>query len=507
MGMQENFVPNPFGGLVGTANSWLNLFSGWDIFKGQVPGLKPKGTLDTLTVMTGANDRMALFGPSMVTNIGPGYSSSFDLVGFGVQNYVPVKFRSAFKFLFGSGDIKLVFGPSTSLLYGGPGGSSKRGPYWDRIAGTWWNPRGKGAKYSAEGSFTPKAVGKGSGDGLQFFERDQIYGEENYDGRELAIMINNTLLQDTKKPLRFKPVTKAFKTENNNQENFVPENKVQALIEKKDLDDVKKNKYESDLEKCYTPSELEVLEKGDMAAKIGTIVIGLLDIAAMTLSIFYANQIRQAGSFTTDSISNANKSRASYDDAKKKADEAKTKLDDWEKSPQKTSDYDAWLIEKDKLQKDYDQKIKDEGKEKEKWQAIWKSGEIKDTEQRDLNWGRTWAIFRFAHRILKILVLTIVETFENTERLARYVLEHKGGVKLLTTQYARNNYLKLEKRQPETSRKSADDKIMADRELNLGLTPAQLEEYAKSLFNKLQQTDGEDRRPNNPGFNESKAIP
>ena len=41
----------------------------------------------------------------------------------------------------------------------------------------------------------------------------------------------------------------------------------------------------------------------------------------------------------------------------------------------------------------------------------------------------------------------------------------------------------------------------------IDVTPAQLEDYAKSLFDQLQKTDGEDRRPNNPEFINSKTIP
>jgi len=156
-----------------TAMSWVNYFTMQDFIQNRLPGYKEKQILDNWTIIIGANDRSNLMGPNLSLNIGASYSTSYDLVGFLVNNYLPAGLGKDFmKVLFGSGDIKLAFGPSTSLLYGGPGGSSKRGPYWDRIAGTWSEPRAKGAKYSAEGSFSPQAVGKGAGDGLQFFERD-----------------------------------------------------------------------------------------------------------------------------------------------------------------------------------------------------------------------------------------------------------------------------------------------------------------------------------------------
>ena len=383
MSNEEYFAPNPFGGLLGTANSWLNLFTGLDALKAQVPGLKSKGTMDNLTVMTGSNDRMTLFGPSLVTNLGANYSTSFDPIGFGVQNYVPAgKWRDVIKLLLGSGDIKLAFGPSTSLLYGGPGGSSKRGPYWDRIAGTWFNPREKGSKYSAEGSFSPKAVGKKSGDGLQFIERDQIFGEENYDGRELAIMVN--------KDLRFKVEKKAEKVDLEDNKQAI---KVTTTFEGKSLDNVKKDKYESDLEKCYTTEELNILKAGDRAAWFGTGVLALCDLAALVISICYANQIQmagpQGGSFTSDRPQQINKARKDYESAMEKTQTTKTDLDQWDKDPSWSSDNPSWQKTRAEKQKKYDDALAEENAKKKAWQdSGYRSGDLKGQEQRDLSWGR-----------------------------------------------------------------------------------------------------------------------
>jgi hypothetical protein len=495
MSIEEDFIPNPFGGALGTANTWLNFFKGWDALEAQVPGLKTKGTMDTLTVMTGANDRMTLFGPSMVTNFGAGYSTSFDPIGFGVNRLASGPAKVFLKALLGSGDIKLAFGPSTSLLYGGPGGSSKRGPYWERIAGTWWDPRRKGSKYSAEGSFTPSSVGKKSGDGLQFFERDQIFGEDNYDGAELATMINSGR--------RSKPVLSGI------AENVAPqgqqpivERHVKLELEVKPLGPVKEDKYESDLEKCYTKDELKLLETGDKAARYGTMIIGFVDISVAILSIIYANQIKMAGpsggSFTTDRAGQVAKARGKYDEAIKTTTTTKTDLENWDSDPSRTSDNDLWQAERAKKQAAYDKAVADETAKKQAWQDLgYKTGNPGDQNQRDLDWGKIWAIFRLAHRLIKIVGLTLIETFENTERLARHVLEHKGGAKTLINDYVQNEHLKLEKRQPEYLLKLANLMITSKNEQNTGLTQKQLEDYGKNIVRIIADRNRNQQQPVN----------
>lgn len=252
-----------------TALSWANYFTMEDFVQNRMPGFKDRQIIDNWTIIIGANDRSNLLGPSMTLNIGANYSTSYDLVGYFVNNYLKAdtKKKAFAKLLFGSGDIKMAFGPSTSLLYGGPGGSSKRGPYWDRIAGTWGEPLRKGAKYSAEGSFSPQAVGSKGGDGLQFFERDQIFGENVPDGGTLGIMI------------RQKKRWKKGATE--------------------DLDQVKLNKYDSDLDKCYTEKEITVLKAGDKAARFGTWALALLDLTVSLFAVLFAKLNTSAGVFVS----------------------------------------------------------------------------------------------------------------------------------------------------------------------------------------------------------------
>lgn len=276
-----------------TGLSWANFFTLEDFVQNRLPGLKDKQIIDNWTIIIGANDRSNLLGPNLTLNIGASYSTSYDLAGFLVNSYLPAGsgVKTLFKLLLGSGDIKLAFGPSTALLYGGPGGSSKRGPYWERIAGTWWNPRGKGAKYSAEGSFTPQAIGKGGAEGLQFFERDQIFGEENQDGYNLAIMLKKgkksfTHTVKSLKDLKENIAGNTHRLEINEEEPKLPK-------------DFKEDKYESDLAKCYTAEEMKILEAGDKAAKLGLILLALLDLAANLFGVLYAKLKTQAGVFTS----------------------------------------------------------------------------------------------------------------------------------------------------------------------------------------------------------------
>ena len=252
-----------------TALSWANYFTMEDFVQNRMPGFKDRQIIDNWTIIIGANDRSNLLGPSMTLNIGANYSTSYDLVGYFVNNYLKAdtKTKTFAKLLFGSGDIKMAFGPSTSLLYGGPGGSSKRGPYWDRIAGTWLEPRAKGAKYSAEGSFSPQAVDSKGGGGLQFFERDQIFGENVPDGGTLGIMI------------RQKKRWKKGAIEN--------------------LDEVKINKYDSDIDKCYTEKEMTVLKAGDKAARVGTIALALLDLTVSLFAVLFTKFNTSAGVFVS----------------------------------------------------------------------------------------------------------------------------------------------------------------------------------------------------------------
>ncbi len=247
-----------------------------------IPG--DKGLMDSWSITMGANDRTTLFGPSMSFNLAGSYSTSYDVVSMllnCIMNkcHLQLKNRTNLRMLFGNGDIKLALGPSTSLLYGGPAGSSKRGPFWDRIAGTWWEPRGKGAKYSASGSFSPGSVGKGGKDGLQFFERDQIYGEQNRSGQELGVYVKTGKKQKiTVGKMREKLDWDAFVSEPVIEEGTTTGDEIE-------LDNVKKDKYESDLAKCYTKTELEILKQGDKAARIGTVLLLILDLAVNAFAI------------------------------------------------------------------------------------------------------------------------------------------------------------------------------------------------------------------------------
>lgn len=327
-----------------TAMSWVNYFTMQDFIQNRLPGYKEKQILDNWTIIIGANDRSNLMGPNLSVNIGANYSTSYDLLGFLMNNYLKAGTYSklAGKLILGSGDIKMAFGPSTSLLYGGPGGSSKRGPYWDRIAGTWSEPRAKGAKYSAEGSFSPQAVGKGAGDGLQFFERDQIFGEGVNDGHTLGIMTSTGRKLDK---------------EGKKEEFF---------------GDTKNEKYKSDLEKCYTESEMTVLEAGDKAAKRGTIVLALLDLACNLLAVLLVKKIDSAAVFTS--------------------------LDNLAK------------------------------------------------EKRDLDYTKSIMIGRLAYKTVKILALQIMETLENTERLARQLQENVAGGENQLKRYYQNKHFAEDKR-------------------------------------------------------------
>ena len=392
----------------------------WSPFK-YIPGYQDKGLMDNWTILMGANDRTTLLGPSITFNMGASYSTSYDVAHMlmnSLMNKLPPVAKNVVQGVLGNGDIKLVLGPSTSLLYGGPAGSSKRGPFWDRIAGTWWEPRGKGAKYSASGSFSPGSVGKGSQDGLQFFERDQIFGEQVRDGYQLAVML--------KAGKRRK-----IKTQYIEGMALFEENYMDASQTSPDLDDVKKDKFESDLAKCYTKTELTVLEQGDKAAKYGTCLLLLLDVAVNAFAIF-ATKLENTAKMSPGSLA---------------------------------------------FSQDAAQKAYDTAKEADKQAAA-----------NDLAWIKKVMLVRLIYKIAKIIGMQIMEIFENTERLARLVITNVDTCKDVDLEdYAENTYLSTEKRAEinKAITKEATEKIIKEREDRLGKTPKQIKDLAKTAVEAL----------------------
>ena len=392
----------------------------WSPFK-YIPGYQDKGLMDNWTILMGANDRTTLLGPSITFNMGASYSTSYDVANMlmgNLMNKLPPVAKNVVQGVLGNGDIKLVLGPSTSLLYGGPAGSSKRGPFWDRIAGTWWDPRGKGAKYSASGSFSPGSVGKGSQDGLQFFERDQIFGEQVRDGYQLAVML--------KAGKRRK-----IKTQYIEGMALFEENYMDASQTSPDLDDVKKDKFESDLAKCYTKTELTVLEQGDKAAKYGTCLLLLLDVAVNAFAIF-ATKLENTAKMSPGSLA---------------------------------------------FSQDAAQKAYDTAKEADKQAAA-----------NDLAWIKKVMLVRLIYKIAKIIGMQIMEIFENTERLARLVITNVDTCADVDLEdYAENTYLSTEKRAEINIAitKEATEKIIKEREDRLGKTPKQIKDLAKTAVEAL----------------------
>lgn len=392
----------------------------WSPFK-YIPGYQDKGLMDNWTILMGANDRTTLLGPSITFNMGASYSTSYDVANMlmgNLMNKLPPVAKNVVQLVLGNGDIKLVLGPSTSLLYGGPAGSSKRGPFWDRIAGTWWEPRGKGAKYSASGSFSPGSVGKGSQDGLQFFERDQIFGEQVRDGYQLAVML--------KAGKRRK-----IKTQYIEGMALFEENYMDASQTSPDLDDVKKDKFESDLAKCYTKTELTVLEQGDKAAKYGTCLLLLLDVAVNAFAIF-ATKLENTAKMSPGSLA---------------------------------------------FSQDAAQKAYDTAKEADKQAAA-----------NDLAWIKKVMLVRLIYKIAKIIGMQIMEIFENTERLARLVITNVDTCADVDLEdYAENTYLSTEKRAEINIAitKEATEKIIKEREDRLGKTPKQIKDLAKTAVEAL----------------------
>ena len=392
----------------------------WSPFK-YIPGYQDKGLMDNWTILMGANDRTTLLGPSITFNMGASYSTSYDVAHMlmnSLMNKLPPVAKNVVQGVLGNGDIKLVLGPSTSLLYGGPAGSSKRGPFWDRIAGTWWEPRGKGAKYSASGSFSPGSVGTGSQDGLQFFERDQIFGEQVRDGYQLAVML--------KAGKRRK-----IKTQYIEGMALFEENYMDASQTSPDLDDVKKDKFESDLAKCYTKTELTVLEQGDKAAKYGTCLLLLLDVAVNAFAIF-ATKLENTAKMSPGSLA---------------------------------------------FSQDAAQKAYDTAKEADKQAAA-----------NDLAWIKKVMLVRLIYKIAKIIGMQIMEIFENTERLARLVITNVDTCKDVDLEdYAENTYLSTEKRAEinKAITKEATEKIIKEREDRLGKTPKQIKDLAKTAVEAL----------------------
>ncbi len=396
----------------------------WSPFK-YIPGYQDKGLMDNWTILMGANDRTTLLGPSITFNMGASYSTSYDVANMlmgNLMNKLPPVAKNVVQLVLGNGDIKLVLGPSTSLLYGGPAGSSKRGPFWDRIAGTWWEPRGKGAKYSASGSFSPGSVGKGSQDGLQFFERDQIFGEQVRDGYQLAVML--------KAGKRRK-----IKTQYIEGMALFEENYMDASQTSPDLDDVKKDKFESDLAKCYTKTELTVLEQGDKAAKYGTCLLLLLDVAVNAFAIF-ATKLENTAKMSPGSLA---------------------------------------------FSQDAAQKAYDTAKEADKQAAA-----------NDLAWIKKVMLVRLIYKIAKIIGMQIMEIFENTERLARLVITNVDTCADVDLEdYAENTYLSTEKRAEinKAITKEATEKIIKEREDRLGKTPKQIKDLAKTAVEQFEQNN------------------
>lgn len=406
---------------------FLDYFN-WSPFK-YIPGYQDKGLMDNWSITMGANDRTTLLGPSITFNMGASYSTSYDVAHMLMNSlmnkcHAKLKNRTNLRMLFGNGDIKLALGPSTSLLYGGPAGSSKRGPFWDRIAGTWWEPRGKGAKYSASGSFSPGSVGKGGKDGLQFFERDQIFGEQVRDGYQLAVML---------KAGKRRKITAGNFYDDIIDGEHVNETPIVENIESefKDLDDVKKDKFESDLAKCYTNAELTVLEQGDKAAKFGTCLLLLLDAAVNAFAIF-ATKLENTAKMSPGSLA---------------------------------------------FSQDAAQKAYDTAKEADKQAAA-----------NDLAWITKVMLVRLIYKIAKIIGMQIMEIFESTERLARIVITNVDNCADVNLEdYARNKYLSTEKRAEinNTIFDEAKGNILKEREDRVGWTPKQIKEATKEAVEQF----------------------
>jgi len=138
------------------------------------------------------------------------------------------------------------------------------------------------------------------------------------------------------------------------------------------IGDAKNEKYKSDLEKCYTESEMTVLQAGDKAAKRGTIVLALLDVACNLLAVLLVKKIDSAAAFTS--------------------------LDNLAK------------------------------------------------EKRDLDYTKAIMISRLAYKTVKILALQIMETLENTERLARQLQENVAGGENQLKRYYQNKHFAQDKR-------------------------------------------------------------
>lgn len=452
----------PLGGLAGGSQSWINLFTGWNPGD-KLPSSHEKGVLDNWTILCGANDRTMLMGPSLVSNIGSGYSTSFDLVGYLISKmpaakggtYPGVTWKSAAKLLLGYGDMKLAFGPSTSLLYGGPGGSSKRGPYWERIAGEWGNSQrawGKGSKYSAEGSFKPGVVGKGKDDGLFFFEKDEIIGQKDSD--QLGIKINRW----------------------------------EALEEfDKVLTDWKKDKYDDDMKKCYSKLEKDILIVGDKAAYWGMIVVFILDAAVAIMFVVYCIQQDQGANKGIESSKNFQKitqdkyrtendkgdlkgqDDTAEENAKKEKEDAEKNVPAGVEEPTEASlkaKEDTYRTEQDEADRyeiseastsdpEYESKLAKKRLKAREAKNQWdkarllkekfaarnaannkynrlkeKNAERKallDSVQRDARWNNAIRTVRLVYKTAKILLLTVMETLENTEFLARTISEINAG--------------------------------------------------------------------------------
>jgi len=408
---------------------FLDYFN-WSPFK-YIPGYQDKGLMDNWSITMGANDRTTLLGPSITFNMGASYSTSYDVAHMLMNSLMnklpnlPQTARDVVKGVLGNGDIKLVLGPSTSLLYGGPAGSSKRGPFWDRIAGTWWEPRGKGAKYSASGSFSPGSVGKGSKDGLQFFERDQIFGEQVRDGYQLAVML---------KAGKRRKITAGIYDDRIDGEHIMPSPFLEnPESEFKDLDDVKKDKFESDLAKCYTKAELTVLEQGDKAAKYGTCLLLLLDAAVNAFAIF-ATKLENTAKMSPGSLA---------------------------------------------FSQDAAQKAYDTAKEADKQAAA-----------NDLAWITKVMLVRLIYKIAKIIGMQIMEIFESTERLARIVITNVDNCADVNLEdYARNKYLSTEKRAEinQDMIKEANDKITKEIADRIGWTPKQIKDATKEAVEQFAE--------------------
>jgi len=408
---------------------FLDYFN-WLPFK-YIPGYQDKGLMDNWSITMGANDRTTLLGPSITFNMGASYSTSYDVAHMLMNSLMnklpklPQTARDVVQGVLGNGDIKLVLGPSTSLLYGGPAGSSKRGPFWDRIAGTWWEPRGKGAKYSASGSFSPGSVGKGGKDGLQFFERDQIFGEQVRDGYQLAVMLKAGKRRKIK--TEYIEGSSGFDDEGN----MVSFDHMDASQTSPNLDDVKKDKFESDLAKCYTNAELTVLEQGDKAAKYGTCLLLLLDVAVNAFAIF-ATKLENTAKMSPGSLA---------------------------------------------FSQDAAQKAYDTAKEADKQAAA-----------NDLAWIKKVMLVRLIYKIAKIIGMQIMEIFESTERLARIIITNVDNcADVNLADYAENTYLSTEKRAEinDDILLEARENIAKEREDRLNLTAKQIKALAKSAVEQF----------------------